>query len=91
VQLVVQHDEDVEVYRNGERIVSESGFIVADTTVPLPAAVTGLLRSGANLLSVHCHQTVGGQDIDVGPATGLALFGGAAVHGHDMLLNGPEE
>ncbi len=91
LQLVVHHDEDVEVYLNGERIFGESGFIVAYKAVPLPASALGLLRTGANHISVHCHQTVGGQYIDVGLAKGLVLLDGDAAHGHDLLLNGPRE
>jgi beta-galactosidase len=91
LELVVHHDEDVEVYLNGERIFSESGFITAYKTVPLPAAVLGLLTTGVNQISVHCHQTVGGQYIDVGLAKGLVLLDGAADQGHDLLLNGPRE
>ena len=91
LQLVVHHDEDVEVYLNGERIFSEGGFLTAYKTVTLPAAVAEQLRNGANQLSVHCHQTVGGQYIDVGLARGLVLLDSAAGAGHDLLLNGPKE
>jgi len=91
LQLVVHHDEDVEVYLNGVRIFSESGFIVAYKSVPLPETALGLLKPGANQISVHCHQTVGGQYIDVGLAKGLVLLDGEAAQGHDLLLNGPKE
>jgi beta-galactosidase len=91
LQLVVHHDEDVEVYLNGERIFSESGFIVSYKAVPLPDAVLRLLTDGVNHISVHCHQTVGGQYIDVGLAAGLVLLESAADHGHDLLLNGPKD
>jgi len=67
LQFLVYHDEDIEVYVNGELAASEAGF--ASNYVPLdiiPAA-RALLKPGATVtLAVHCHQTEGGQNVDVG-------------------------
>ena len=89
LHLIVHHDEDVEVYLNGERIFSEAGFLVAYKDITLSEHIGSLVHTGRNQLSVHCHQTVGGQYIDVGLACGLVLLGDAGAHAHDLLLNGP--
>jgi beta-galactosidase len=89
LHLIVHHDEDVEVYLDGERIFAEAGFLVAYKDVPLSDAIRSTLHAGTHQISVHCHQTVGGQYIDVGLASGLILLDGTSAHGHDLLLNGP--
>jgi hypothetical protein len=89
LHLVVHHDEDVEVYLNGERIFSEAGYIVQYKDIPLSEQVRATLHTGRNQISVHCHQTVGGQYIDVGLASGLVLLEGTENRSHDLLLNGP--
>jgi hypothetical protein len=67
LHFYVDHDEDVEIYVNGILASSEAGF--TSSYVPLdirPEALT-LLKPGATVtLAVHCHQTEGGQNIDVG-------------------------
>jgi len=63
----VHHDEDVEIYLNGVLAYSASGFIGNYLRVPLiEAGRRALLPNQDNVLAVHCHQTVGGQYIDVG-------------------------
>ena len=63
----VHHDEDVEIYLNGVLAYAASGFIGNYLHVPLNAAAReALLPNQTNTLAVHCHQTVGGQYIDVG-------------------------
>jgi hypothetical protein len=67
LRFYVDHDEDVEVYVNGILASSESGF--TSSYVPLEINRTALaqLKPGATvILAVHCHQTTGGQNIDVG-------------------------
>jgi hypothetical protein len=67
--LLIHHDEDAEVYLNGKRLAQLSGYLTSYTAVPLSADGLGrLLRKGKNVLAVHCHQTTGGQYIDVGLA-----------------------
>jgi len=67
--LVVHHDEDVEVYINGVLAAKEEGSLSKYEPVPISAPAREVLRAGRNLLAVHCHQTGGGQFVDVGLAT----------------------
>ena len=64
--LRVFHDDDAEVYLNGERVAELPGANSAYAYVPLDAAGRAALRAGKNTLAVHAHQTRGGQFIDVG-------------------------
>ena len=64
--LNVIHDEDVEVYINGVLAASATGFIGDYASLPLSDAARAALRPGKNRIAVHCHQTIGGQVIDVG-------------------------
>jgi hypothetical protein len=67
LQFYVHHDEDVEIYVNGVLAGKESGFTTHYVTMDiLPAALAMLKPSATISLSVHCHQTSGGQNIDVG-------------------------
>ena len=63
----VHHDEDVEIYLNGVLAYSASGFVGNYLRVPMTdAARRALFLNQENTLAVHCHQTIGGQYIDVG-------------------------
>lgn len=64
--LRIHHDEDTEVFLNGEPIARTTGYTTQYIEVPLDDAARKLLKSGTNTLAVHCKQTGGGQYIDVG-------------------------
>jgi hypothetical protein len=67
LQFYVDHDEDVEIYVNGVLAATESGFNGSYDTLGIRASARTLLQPGAKVtLAVHCHQTTGGQNIDVG-------------------------
>ncbi len=61
--LRIHHDEDVEVWLDGERIAQASGYLTAYAYIPVPKA---LLTPGRHVLAVRCRQTRGGQYVDVG-------------------------
>ncbi|MCA9240810.1 MAG: DUF4965 domain-containing protein [Planctomycetales bacterium] len=64
--LYLHHDEDAQVYINGKLARRASGFTTQYAAVPLlPEAASGLKAKG-NVIAVYCHQTQGGQFIDVG-------------------------
>jgi hypothetical protein len=63
VALRLHHDEDVEVYLNGQRVLKRTGF----TTDYEPQEFdSSALRAGRNTIAIHCRQTTGGQYIDAG-------------------------
>ena len=62
----IHHDEDAELYLNGELVARLGGYTAGYVRVPLDPHARALLRNGTNTLAVHVHQTTGGQYIDVG-------------------------
>ena len=66
LQVIIHHDEDAEVYLNGTQLAKFPGHIGNYEMQPASAQAASLLKTGQNVLAVHCHQTTGGQFIDVG-------------------------
>ncbi len=64
--LDLHHDDDVEVFLNGQPIYKASGFLVKYARLPLRADALKAVKKGENLIAVHCHQQAGGQYVDVG-------------------------
>ena len=67
LKFLLYHDEDVEVYVNGVLAYSAPSYITSYLVVDINPAALALLTPGATInLAVHCHQTTGGQGVDVG-------------------------
>ncbi|MFO0942756.1 MAG: glycoside hydrolase family 2 TIM barrel-domain containing protein [Pirellulales bacterium] len=63
--LYIHHDEDCQVFINGQKVIDLKGFVTEYKVVPIPEDKASALKVGANSLAVHCRQTGGGQSIDV--------------------------
>ncbi|XVJ59042.1 MAG: beta-galactosidase [Tepidisphaera sp.] len=67
--LSIHHDEDAQVYFNGEMVATFNGYTSGYKLSQLDAKAIDLLKANAGkqiTLAVHCSQTTGGQYIDVG-------------------------
>ena len=69
----LHHDEDVTVYVNGVKAVELQQYTSTYGEQPIGADGLAALKPGKNVLAVHCHQTSGGQFIDVGLAELIPL------------------
>jgi hypothetical protein len=66
LQAWLHHDEDAEVYINGMPALRAGGFVSAYDVFPLTPEGRAALKPGKNLIAIHCHQTTGGQYVDLG-------------------------
>jgi hypothetical protein len=64
--LRVWHDDDAEVYLNGDKIATLPGAVSGYSYVRLEGPAKALLKSGANTLALHVKQVRGGQFADAG-------------------------
>ena len=60
------HDEDCEIYINGVLAADIKGFSTYTVAPVNEAGKKALIPNGTNVIAIHCHQTDGGQGIDVG-------------------------
>ena len=63
--LLVHHDEDTQIFINGKEVAKLVRWSTEYTVVPLTADAATALKTGVNVMAVHCHQETGGQFIDV--------------------------
>lgn len=62
--LLIHHDEGAEVYINGELVAQIDGYTTEYQVIAIEDSKREVLKTGQNLMAVHCHQTAGGQFID---------------------------
>ena len=75
LQFYVYHDEGIEIYVNGVLGASATGYVTSYQLLDISPAARALLTPGTAItLAVHCHQTVGGQGVDVGLANITGRF-----------------
>ena len=66
LKLHLFHDEDVEIYVNGERLYAAGGYLTSYVDIPLDDAQRALFKPGKNLVAVMCKDSGGGRGVDVG-------------------------
>lgn len=66
LMLLAHHDEDAEIYLNGTLIRTFKGYTQNYGPVMLDHSADKQVQQGNNTIAVHCHQTGGGQYIDLG-------------------------
>lgn len=64
--LKLQHDDDVEVFLNGENIYTYKGHAGQFKFLPLDEKIRKALKKGKNVLAVHVTNTGGGAWLDAG-------------------------
>jgi hypothetical protein len=64
--LKLYHDDNVEVYLNGEKIFSNVGWTSDFELIPLKDEVKAKLKKGNNILAIHCANTAGAGWLDAG-------------------------
>jgi hypothetical protein len=70
--LLIRHDEDATVYVNGQKIADIPGTSSHYMPVEADKALRAALKTGANLIAIHCRQTRGDQFIDAGIISSVA-------------------
>ncbi len=68
LQLLIQHDDDADVYLNGVLVVRLPGANRFET-FDLPKAARAALKPGRNVLAIHCRDTGGDSFLDAGLVT----------------------
>jgi len=64
--LKISHDDNAEVYLNGEKIYSYVGWLGNYQYFSIDDAIKSKLKKGKNLLAVHVANTAGGAMLDAG-------------------------
>lgn len=64
--LKINHDDDCEVFLNGEKIYSYKGWLNKFKNFEIDDAVKQKLKKGRNVLAIHVTNTAGGAYLDAG-------------------------
>lgn len=62
----MHHDDDAEVYINGVLVINAGGATSTYEDFPIRRRVVTALKSGKNMIAIHCKNTGGDQYIDFG-------------------------
>jgi hypothetical protein len=66
LELLLRHDDDIDVYIDGRLAFRETGAIQEYKRVPVLRAARESLKAGTHVIAVHCHDYGGLAFVDVG-------------------------
>ena len=67
LKILAFHDEDLQIYINGVLAANQTGYVNEFYWIDILPEARAQLKPGATVtLSAHCHQTFGGQGVDLG-------------------------
>lgn len=67
--LKIKHDDNIEVYLNGEEIYHYNGWLNKFQNIPIEDTVIKKIKKGKNVLAIHVANTAGGAFLDAGLVT----------------------
>ncbi|GEO03853.1 glutaminase [Adhaeribacter aerolatus] len=67
--LKLNHDDNIEVYLNGEKIYDFTGWVHKFKYIPVADGIRQKLKKGKNVLALHIANTAGGAWLDAGLVT----------------------
>lgn len=73
LNAMIFFDEDFEFYINGVLAAKGTGYSTSYVQFEISDAAKAAIRNGKNTLAIHCHQTIGGQFIDLGLSVEVPL------------------
>ena len=71
IAWLIHFDEEPDIYLNGVPAAHFAGWSTGYALFALAPEAAASLRTGRNLIAVHCRQTTGGQYVDVGIVAAL--------------------
>ncbi len=64
--LKLQHDDDVEVFLNGQSVYAYKGYTGKFVYLPLKDEIKNIIKPGKNILAIHVTNNIGGAWLDAG-------------------------
>ncbi|GAB3651373.1 DUF4965 domain-containing protein [Echinicola sediminis] len=80
LHLKIRHDDNIEVFLNGERVYELEGWLNRFEYVEIPQSVKQKLRKKDNVLAVHIKNTAGDRWLDLGLAEDYQLPEMSQIH-----------
>lgn len=90
LNLTIYHDEDAEIFLNGQKVNDLPSYLTGYITIPLGLKSKAACQTGKNVLAIQIRQTTGGSFFDAGLSIGDATIASILKNQGDKIFT-PEE
>ena len=90
LSLTIYHDEDAEIFLNGQKVNDLPSYLTRYITIPLGLKSKAACQTGKNVLAIHVRHTSGGRFFDAGLSIGDATIASILKDQGDKIFT-PEE